>query len=192
MTTRTEIQKKRRAQTKQVTMAHRMQTSRPHPEGPHPPRRFDTVVFTRIPCHVACASSVQPLCNLCKHSLSRGCTYLHTGCTSYLRRTSRGNGGKRPRTSVRGRARSLAFRLVVVYNGACWKDRMVATDSPSVPKANLKKVTRNQRRDKSLSQSHRNGEMMRRWRRTSSGPYVSSRERPHLKTKTTGCKHSKR
>ena len=115
---------------KQVTMAHRMQMSLPHSKRPHLPRRCDTVVFTRIPCYVACATSVQPFYNLCKHSLLRDCTHLHTGCTSYLRRTSRGNGERRPRTSVRRRARSSAFRPVVVYDVACWKDRMVATDSP--------------------------------------------------------------
>ena len=170
---------------KQVAMAHRMQMSRPHPKRPHPPRSRDTVVFTRIPCYMACATSVQPLCNLCKHSLLRGCTHLHTGCTSYLHRTSRGNGGRRPRTSVRRRARSSAFCPVGVYGGVCWKDRMVATDSPSAAKANSKKATRNRRRDKSWSESHRNGKMMRRLRRTSCGPYASSRERPHLQTKTT-------
>ena len=64
------------------------------------------------------------------------------------------------------RARSLAFRPVVVYNGACWKDGMVATNSPSLAKANLKKVKRNRRKDKGWSESHRNGKMMRRWQRT--------------------------
>ena len=49
---------------KQVTMAHRMQMSRPHPKWPHPPRRCDTVVFTRTPCYIACATSVQLLCVL--------------------------------------------------------------------------------------------------------------------------------
>ena len=68
------------------------------------------------------------------------------------------------------RARSLAFRPVVVYDAACWKDRMVASDSPSVAKANFIKVTRHRRKDKSWSQSHRNGRMMRRWRQTSCGP----------------------
>ena len=147
---------------KQVTMAHRMQMSWPHPKRPHPPRRCDTVVFTRIPCYIACATSVQPLCNLCRHSLSRRCTHLHTGCTSYLRRTSQGNGGGRPRTSVRRRARSSAFRPVVVHDGGCWKDQMVATDSLSAAKANRKKATRNQRRDKSWSESDCNVKMMRR------------------------------
>ena len=115
---------------KQVTMAHRMQMSRPHPKRPHRLRRCDTVVFTGIPSYVVCATSAQPLCNLCKHSLSGGCTHLHTGCTSYLRRTSRGYGRRRPRTTVRRHARSSAFRPVVVYDGACWKDRMVATNWP--------------------------------------------------------------
>ena len=183
--------KQRRAQTKQVTMALHMQTRRPHPKRPHPLQRCDTVGFTRIPCYAACATSVQRLCNLCKHSPSRGCTHLHTGCTSYLRRMWRGNGGIRPRTSVRRRARSLAFPPVIVFDGACWKDRIVATNSPSVGKANLKKVTRNRRRAKSWSKSHRNGKMMRKWRWTSCGPYVSFRERPHLQTKTTRCKHLK-
>ena len=114
MGARSKIQKKGRAQTKQVTMANHMQMSRPHPKRPHPSQRCDTVLLTRIPCCVACATSVQPLCNLCKHSLSRGCTHLHTGCTSYLRRTSRGNLGSRPGTSVRRPARSLVFRAVVV------------------------------------------------------------------------------
>ena len=50
-------QKKRRARRKQVTMAHRMQMGWPHPKRPHPPRRSDTVVFTRFPCYVACAST---------------------------------------------------------------------------------------------------------------------------------------
>ena len=135
---------------KQLTMAHRMLMRRPHPNRPNPPRRCDTVVFTRIPCYVACATSVRPLCNFCKHSLSRGCTHLHTGCTSYLRRTSRGNGGRRPRRSVRRRARSPAFRPVVVYDGACWKDRMVAADSPLAAKANLKKATRKPKKGQEL------------------------------------------
>ena len=73
---------------------------------------------------------------------------------------------------MRRRARSSAFRPVVVYDGACWKDRMVATDSPSAAKANLKKATRNQRMDKSWSKSQANGKMMRRWLRTSCGPYA--------------------
>ena len=51
----TRIQKKRRAQTKDVTMAHHMQMSQPHLKKPHRPPRCDTVVFTRIPCYVACA-----------------------------------------------------------------------------------------------------------------------------------------
>ena len=135
---------------KQVTMAHRMQMSSPHPKRPHPPRRCDTVVFTRITCYIACATGVQPLCNLCKHSLSRSCTHLHTGCISYLRRTLRGNGGTRSRTSVQRRARSSAFRPVVVYDGACWKDQMVATDSPSAAKANLKKATRKPKKGQEL------------------------------------------
>ena len=173
-----------------MTIAHRMSTSRLHPKRPRPPRRCDTVVFTRNPFYVACATSVQALCNLCKHSLSRCCTHLHTGCTSYLRRTSRGNAGRRPRTSVRRHARSLVFRQVVVYDGACCKDRIVATDSPLVAKANLKKVTRDRRKDKSCSDSHRNWKMMGRWRLTSCGLHVSSRETPHLQTKMTRCKHS--
>ena len=126
---------------KKVTMVLHMQMRQPHPKQTHPLQRCDTVVFTRIPCYVACATSVQPLCNLCKRSLSRGCTHLHTGCTSYLHRTRRGNGGRRQRTSVRRRARSLVFRPVAVYGGACWKGRVEATDSPSVANANLKKAT---------------------------------------------------
>ena len=35
---------------KQVTMAHRMQMDWLHRKRPHPPRRCDTVVFSRIPC----------------------------------------------------------------------------------------------------------------------------------------------
>ena len=192
MRAQTKIQKKRRAQMKQVTMAHHMQMSRPHPKRPHLPRRCDKVVFPRIPCYVACATSVQPLCNLCKHSLSRGCTHLHSGCTSYLRRTSRGNGGSWPQTGVWRHARSFTFRPVVVSDGACWKDRMVATDSPSVAKANLKKVTINRRKAKSWSESHRNGKKINRSQRTSCGPYASSRERPHLQRKTTRGKQSNR
>ena len=93
---------------------------------------------------------------------------------------------------MRRRARSLAFRPVVVYDGDCWKDRMVATHLPSVANANLKKMTKTRRKAKSLSESHRNEKMMRRLRRTSCGPHASFRERPHLQTKTTRCKHSKR
>ena len=74
----------------------------------------------------------------------------------------RGHSADTARTSVRRRARSSAFRPVVVYDGACWKDRMVATDSPSAAEANRKKATRNRRSDKSWSESHRNGKMMRR------------------------------
>ena len=184
----TKIQKKRRAQTKHVTMAHHMQMNRPHPKKTHPPPRCDTVVFTRLPCYVACATSVQPLCNFCKHSLSRSCTHLHTGCTFHLRRTWRGNGRRRLRTSVRRCARSLAFRPVVVCDCACWKGRMVATVSASVAKANLDKVTRTRRKAKSWSESHCNGKMMRRWRQTLCGAYALSQETPHLQTKTTLCK----
>ena len=72
-----------------------MQMSRPHPKKPHPLQRCDTVVFTRILCYVACAPIVQPLCNWCKQSHSSSCTHLHTGCTSYLRRTRRGKAGRR-------------------------------------------------------------------------------------------------
>ena len=86
MRARTKIQKRWRAQMKQVTMVLHMQMTRPHPKKPHPLQSCDRVVFTCIPCYVACATSLQPLCNLCKRSLSRGCTHLHTGCTSYLRR----------------------------------------------------------------------------------------------------------
>ena len=43
-------------------------------------------MFTHIRCYVACATSVQPLCNSCKHLLSPGRRHLHTGCTSYLPR----------------------------------------------------------------------------------------------------------
>ena len=177
---------------KRVTMANHMQISQPHQKRPHPPRRCDTVVFTCIPCYVAWATSVQPLCNLCRHSRSCGCTHLHTRCTPYLRRTWQGNGGRRLRTSVPRHAGSVAFRPAVVYDGACWKDRMVASDSPSVAKANLKKGTRNRRKAKSWSESHRNGKMMGRWRRTSCGLSASSQEGPHLQTKTMRCKHSKR
>ena len=67
------------------------------PKKPHPLQRCDTVVFIRIPCYVVCGTTVQPFCNVCKWSLSRGCTQLHTGCTTYLRRTRRGNGRRRPR-----------------------------------------------------------------------------------------------
>ena len=96
------------------------------------------------------------------------------------------------RTSVRRRARSLAFRRVVVYHGACWKGRMVATVSSSVAKANLKGATRNRRKAMSWSESHCNAKMMRRWQQTVFGPYALSPERPHLQTKTLRCKHSKR
>ena len=138
---RTKIQKKWTAQTKEAIMVLHMQRSRLHPKKPHPLQRCDTLVFTRIPCCVVCATSVQPLCNLCKRSPSRGCNHLHTGCTSYLRRTRRGSGGRRPRTSVWRRARSLVFRPVAVYAGACWNGRVEATDPPSVAKDNLTKVT---------------------------------------------------
>ena len=47
MRARTRIQKKRRAETKQLTMAHHMQMSRPHQKKPHPPPRCDTIVFTQ-------------------------------------------------------------------------------------------------------------------------------------------------
>ena len=63
---------------------------------------------------------------------------------------------------MRRRAKGLACRPAVVYDGACWKDRTVATNSLLVAKANLKKVTRNQRKAKSWFESHRNGKMMRR------------------------------
>ena len=42
---------------------------------------------------------------------------------------------------MRRRARRLAFGLVAVYAGACWKCRVEATNSASVAKANLKKAT---------------------------------------------------
>ena len=56
MRARTKIQKKWRAQTKQVTMVLHMCMRRPHPKKPRPLQRCDTVVFTRIPCYVACAT----------------------------------------------------------------------------------------------------------------------------------------
>ena len=39
---------------------------------------------------------------------------------------------------MRRRARSLPLRLVVVYDGACWKGQMVATVSPSAQKGDKK------------------------------------------------------
>ena len=66
---------------------------------------------------------------------------------------------------------------------------MEATNSPSVAKANLRKATRNRRKGKSWSETHRNGKKMTRFRRTSCDLYALSRERPHLQTKTTRCKH---
>ena len=95
MRARAKLQKKWRAQTKQVTMVLHMQSRRPHPKKPHLLQRCDIGVFTGIPFYVAGATSVQPLCSLWKRSLSRGCTRLHTSCTSYLSRTRRGNGGRR-------------------------------------------------------------------------------------------------
>ena len=156
------------------------------------PAALKKATSARIPCYIACATSVQRLCDLCKHPLPRGCTHLHTGGTSHLHRTWRGNGPRRPQTNVRRRATTLAFLPVVVYDGACWKGRMGATDSPSSAKANLKKATTNRRKANSGSASHGNGKMMRRWRQTSCGPYASSREGPHLPKKTTRCKRSKR
>ena len=43
----TKIQKKKRAQTKHVTMAHHMQLSRPHPKKSHLLPRCDSVMFTQ-------------------------------------------------------------------------------------------------------------------------------------------------
>ena len=37
----------------------------------------------------------------------------------------------------------MAFRPVVVYDGACWKGRMVANVWPSVAKTDLKKAKKN-------------------------------------------------
>ena len=62
---------------------------------------------------------------------------------------------------MRRRARSLAFRPVVVYDGAFSKVRLMATVSPLMAKANFKKATRNRRKAKSWSESHCNGKTMR-------------------------------